>query len=199
VPVYLAVSWLLFLPAARPGQGNYVIDTERVRPLLYSIPDLSRDPLGAFAASATAPWLNHNVVQLVYVTALLLLAGFLFEAHEGTARTAAIFFGTTAVGAVTAGLLLHALYPELWATPFAERAWERTWSGGSAGCFGLMGALAARARVPWPLFALFLIWELNVGYWYLRGYTPAFHLTALLVGFLVARYRLAPIVLERRA
>ena len=192
MPVYLAVSWLLFLPAARPGSGNYVIDTERVRPLLYSIPDLSRDPLGAFAASVTAPWLNHNVVQLVYVTALLLVAGVLFEAHEGTARIAAIFFGTTAVGAVAAGILLHALYPELWATPFAERAWERTWSGGSAGTFGLLGALAARARRPWPLLALFVFWEANVVWRYLREYTPAFHLTALAAGFLVARYLVRP-------
>ncbi len=140
----------------------------------------------------TAPWLNHNLVQLAYVTALLLLVGLPFEAREGTARTVALFFGTTFAGAVAAGLLLHALYPEVWHNRFAERAWERTWSGGSAGAFGLIGATAARAPVPWPLLGLAIFWEANVVWWYLREYTPAFHLSALLVGFLVTRYALPP-------
>ena len=192
VPVYLAVSWLLFLPTAKPVPGNYVIDAARVRPLLYHIPDLSRNPPATLAAAVTAPWLNHNAVQLLYVTALLLLFGLVFEVREGTARTAAIFLGTTVAGALGAGLLLHALYPEVWANAFAERAWQRTWSGGSAGCFGVMGALAARARRPWPLLALFALWEVNVVWWYLREYTPAFHLTALAVGFLAARYAVPP-------
>ena len=103
-----------------------------------------------------------------------------------------MFFGTTLAGALVAGLLLHALYPEHWNTAFAEHAWNRTWSGGSAGTFGLLGALAARARRPLPLLALFVLWEANVVWWYLREYTPAFHLTALAVGFLVARYAVLP-------
>jgi hypothetical protein len=189
---YLAISWLLFLPQAEPAPGNVVIDAERVRPFLYAIPDLDGNTLLALASLLTAPWLNHNLVQLVYVTALLLLFGLPFEAREGSLRTAAIFFGTTFAGAVCAGVLLQALYPEPWGTPFAERAWERTWSGGSAGAFGLMGALAARARVPWPLLGLFVLWEANVVWWYLREYTPAFHLSALLVGFLVVRFALPP-------
>ena len=190
VLVYLAASWLLFLPAAERAPGNYVIDTERLRPLLYEIPDLSRDLPGFARSMLTAPWFNHNAVQLVYVTVLLLLFGLPFEAREGTARTVVLFFGTTLVAALVAGLLLHLLYPEVWSTPFAEHAWERSWSGGSAGSFGVMGALAARARVPWLLLALFTFWEVNVVWWYLREYTPAFHVTALLVGFLITRYAL---------
>lgn len=189
---YLAVSWAIFLPMAERAPGNVVIDTGRVRAFLYAIPDLGESPLRALASLLTAPWLNHNLVQLVYVTALLLLFGVPFEAREGSLRTAALFFGATFAGAVAAGVLLQALYPDVWATPFAAQAWERTWSGGSAGAFGLLGALAARARVPWPLLGLFVFWEANVVWWYLREYTPAFHLSALLVGFLVARYALPP-------
>ena len=188
VLLYLAVSWLLFVPAAERVPGNYVIDQGRVRPFLYHIPDLSQDLPGAAGSLVTAPWLNHNAVQLVYVTVLLLMYGVIFEAKEGTRATVLLFFGTTLAGAIAGGILLHALYPEVLDTPLLARAWERTWSGGSAGCFGLMGALAARARSPWPLLGLFLVWELNVGWWYLRGYTPALHLTALLAGFLVTRY-----------
>ena len=192
VVVYLSVSWVTFLPLAKRSPGNYVIDTDRLRPFLYHIPDFRLNPLGALASLVTAPWLNHNAVQLAYVTALLLLIGVPFEAREGTKRTVALFFGTTLAGAIVAGLLLHTLYPAMWDGPFAERAWERTWSGGSAGCFGLMGALAARARRPWPLLALFALWETNIVVWYLREYTPAFHLSALLAGFLVTRYAVPP-------
>jgi hypothetical protein len=185
---YLVVSWVLFLPAARPVPGNYVIDTARVDRFLYHIPDLGRNVPKALGSLLTAPWLNHNLVQLVYVSALLLLFGGQFEVREGTGRTVAIFFGTTFMAAVVAGLLLEVMYPAVWDTPFLQHAWERTWSGGSAGSFGLMGALAARARVPWPLLGLFVLWEVNVVWWYLREYTPAFHLPALMIGFLLARY-----------
>lgn len=187
---YLAVSWTPFLPMARPAPGNVVIDTGRVDRFLYHIPDLTRDFPRALFSLATAPWLNHNLVQLVYVTVLLLGVGLAVEAREGTRRTIGLFFGTTFAGAVFAGLLLHAIYPEVWDNRFLAHAWERTWSGGSAGCFGLLGALAARARVPWPLLALVVLWEVNLVYWYLREFTSAFHLSALLVGFLVARYLL---------
>ena len=56
-----------------------------------------------------------------------------------------------------------------------------------------MGALAARALRPWLLLGLFALWEINVAIWYLEEYTPAFHLTALLTGFLVTRRALPPI------
>lgn len=192
VPAYLLVSWALFVPQAKRAPGNVVIDTERVRRFLYAIPDLGDEPAQALASLATAPWLNHNLVQLLYVTLLLALFGVPFEGREGTARTVVLFFGTSFAGAVAAGVLLQTLYPELWATPFAERAWARTWSGGSAGAFGLIGAAAARARVPWPMLAVAVLWEGNLVWWYLREYTPAFHLSALTVGFAVTRYALPP-------
>jgi membrane associated rhomboid family serine protease len=187
--LYLAVSWALFLLLAE-GRGGlyYAIDGERLRGFLFHIPALGRDPLAALVTLVTAPFLNHDSVQLVYVTILLLLFGIIFEAQEGPARTAAIFFGTTAAGALGAAALLHALYPAVLDTPLLANAWERTWSGGSAGCFGLLGALAARARRPWPLAALFILWEVNVAVWYLQNYTPAFHLLAFAAGFLAARY-----------
>ncbi len=188
--IYLIASWAIFLPQARRVPGNWVIDTERVRPWLYDIPNLSQHFWRALLSLTTGPWLNHNAVQLVYVTLLFFLVAFRFEAKEGTLRTIAIFFATTFAGAVTAGILLHLLYPEFWSTPMAEKAWNRPWSGGSAGAFGLMGATAARAPVPWPLLAIFVLWEANVVYWYLHEYTPAFHISALFAGYLLTRYLL---------
>jgi hypothetical protein len=198
VTVYLVVSWLLFLPAAHPVRGNFVIDNERVRPFLFHIPDLGDAPATVLVALPTAPWINHNAVQLAYVTALLLLIGLVVEAHEGTARTAAFFFGTTCFGAIVAGSLLHLLYPEIWRGAFIEREWNQVWSGGSVGGYGLMGLLAARARRPELLLVLVVLWETNLFYWYLREYTPVFHLAALLGGFVAARFLVAPVAEDCR-
>lgn len=193
VVVYLAASWVLFVSLAARRDGHYAIDQEALRPFLYGIPDLTDRPLRVLTALLTAPFLNHNDVQIVYVTVLLLLFGVLFEVKEGTLRTALLFFGTTWLGAIVAGALVHLIYPDLLDQRIVEKAWERTWSGGSAGAFGIMGAFAARARRPWPLLLLMIVWELNVGFWYLQHLTPAFHLTALAAGFLVTRFFLRPV------
>jgi hypothetical protein len=192
VSVYLAVSWALFLPAAERRGGTYAIDEDRVDVFLFHIPDLTRQPLKALASLIPAPWLNHDLRQMIYVTALLLLFGVLLERLEGTTRVAGIFFGSTLAGALVAGLLLHGLYPRWWDSAFARHAWERTWSGGSAGAFGIAGAFVARARRPWLFLSFLVLWEVNLAIWFLHQYTPAFHLTALLTGFVVTRYMLRP-------
>lgn len=190
---YLLASWALFLWLGEPGiKGWWGLDTVRYEAFLYEIPDLSRAPLEALASLGTAPFLNHDHVQLIYVTFLLGLFGLPFEVREGTGRAAVVFAVTGLVGALVAGIALHglvAIWPDV---GFIEHAWERTWSGGSVGAFGLMGALAARARRPAPVFGFFVFWELNVGVWELRSYTPAFHLTALVTGFLLARAWMGP-------
>lgn len=190
--LYLIASWLLFIRFARRRGGDYAIDQEALRPFLYAIPDLTERPARVLRAFATAPFLNHNDVQLVYVTVLLLLFGVVFEAKEGTRRTVLIFLGTTWLGALVAGALVHLLYPELLDNAVLQKAWGRTWSGGSAGCYGIMGALAGRARRPWALLFLMVLWEVNVVLWYLKHLTPAFHMTALAAGFAVTRYLLVP-------
>jgi hypothetical protein len=187
VTFYLVASWALFVPAARFRDGKVNIDKERIEGFLYHIPHLSEDFPRALRSLATAPLFNHNLVQIGYVTALLLLFGVAVETRYGPARTAALFFGANFVAALAAGSLLHLLYPELWDAEVATIAWARWWAGGSAGCFGLMGAFAAGARRPWRVLGLFLLWELNAAIWYLQNYTSAFHLIALATGFLAAR------------
>lgn len=194
--LYLAASWALFLPVAQPVSGErgfYSLPSGFREAWTYAIPDLTQD-VGHFVLTwFTAPLLNHDLIQLVYVTFLLLVVGLAFEIKEGWRRAALVFVASGFVGGVVAGVLLHILYPAVSTHPILETAWERTWSGGSAGAFGLMGAFAARARNPWFFLAIFAVWEINVGYWFLRSYTPAFHLTALATGFLVTRFALKPI------
>jgi hypothetical protein len=188
VAFYLIVSWAIYLPLVRPRGGRFSVDKGPYEDLLYSIPDLSEDRLGVLRSLAASPWLNHNLLQLLYVTALMLLFGAAVERGLGARRTALFFFGTTLVAAIGAGLLLHLIYPDLSDRPIFVRAWEKTWSGGSAGCFGLMGVLAARSPRPGRLLGLFVAWELVVLAAYLRNYTSAFHLIALATGFLMARF-----------
>jgi hypothetical protein len=188
VALYLLVSWAIYLPLVRPRGGRFSADKGPFEDLLYSIPDLSEDRLAVLRSLAASPFLNHNLLQLLYVSALLLLFGAAVERGLGGRRTALFFFGTTLVAAIGAGLLLHLIYPDLSDRPIFVRAWEKTWSGGSAGCFGLMGVLAARSPRPGRLLALFVAWELVVLVAYLRNYTSIFHLIALATGFLVASY-----------
>lgn len=202
---YLVVTWMLFVPQARADGGIYKIDLERVQPYVYSIPDLTENPLRAARALLTAPFLNHDSVQLVYISILVILFGITFEIREGSRRTILFFAGGLVTGALGAGLLLHLLYPAVTDAPLYATAWARTWSGGSAGCFGVMGALAARSRRPGPLLASLVLWDLNwpllraaltdkrepqfdLVWWHLpHSYTSAFHLIALAAGFLVMR------------
>lgn len=193
VMIYLIVSWVLFLPFATVQRGILQLPWELTERFGYAIPDLMRSPLSALTSLVTAPLVNHDIIQLVYVTVLLLVFGLPFEAREGTRRFLVVFVLVGALGALVAGVLLHVIYPDVSAHPVLETAWERTWSGGSAGAFGIMGGVAARARNPWPLLAFFAFWELNVGWWFLRSYTPAFHMTALVGGFLLVRFGMRPI------
>ena len=192
VVAYIVIAWGLFIPAAERRGGLYWIDEDAVGHLLFRIPHLTDDPPRAFRSIVTGPWINHDSLQLIYVTALLLIFGIVFEVREGTLRLVLIFFGTSFVAALVAGVLLHLVYPHLWDTRLFEVAWNRYWTGGSAGCFGLLGAVAARARRPELLLAVFVVWECAVWWIILRNYASAFHLSAMAAGFLATRWLLPP-------
>lgn len=178
---YLLVAWAAAFLVTRPETGAESL-------LLFHVPDLSADVRRGLAALFTAPWLNAGPLQLVYVTVLLLVFGAPVESREGTLRAGAVFFGTSAIAAVVAGTLLHIIYPAFLDTPTLASAWTRAWVGGSAGCFGLIGATAARSQRLGTFLGLAVLWEMNVWYWRLQNYTPMFHFAALATGFLIARY-----------
>lgn len=189
---YLILSWVLFVWLSYDDGGKHEIDEERVDPYIYRVPDLSDDVFHALRSLVTAPFLNHDSLQLIYVTLLMLLFGVIFEIREGLRTAVLVFFGSTFFAAIVAGVLLHVIYPELWDASFLETAWERSWSGGSAGCFGVMGGLAARARNPWLLLGAFGLWEVFIEYVNLRSYTTVFHFAALFAGFVAVRYLIPP-------
>lgn len=190
--VYLTGTTLLFATfILRFGR-----DRANVPPLLfdafaYQISALLTEVPRTLLNFVTSVWATHHPVQWVYVLVLLLFFGAWVEIREGSRRAMAIFYATSIGAGIFAGLLLHAIRLVSDAA-WTQAAWDQAWTGGSAGAFGLMGVYAARARRPWLLLLGFVAWEVNVEWWYLRTYTPAFHLAALAMGFLYARYRLAP-------
>ncbi len=154
----------------------------------FEIPHLFTNVPKTLLNFGTAIWINGHPVQLVYVLVLLALFAVAFEIREGTKRTALVFWGTSVAGSIVAGVILHVLVGLGLEAAWIDTAWGRLWAGGSAGAFGIMGAFAARARKPWLLMLIFIVWELNVEYWFLKSYTVAFHLSALAIGFAWVRW-----------
>ncbi len=187
IPVFLAVSWALYFLMAEPASGPLAGEMDR---FLYRVPDLTENPLRMLGTLMTAPFLNHATDQIVYATALLIVFGLSVEARCGPLVTAALLFGTTVTAALAAGVLLHIIYPDISDAEMFSRAWGRTYGGASAGAVGLNGVFSAtfrprgQRRWTWLALAVFATWELSVWWLYLQNYTPFFHLTALLAGFL---------------
>jgi MFS transporter, UMF1 family len=190
--LYLASTTAVFVAFVRLYGGR----AENAPPIfdtlfVYHIPQLFTNVPLTLLHFVTGVWVNWHIVQLVYVWVLLLLFGVWFEVREGTRRAVLVFYASSIAAGVLAGALLHVLR-QVGDAPWIDAAWTGGWTGGSAGAFGLMGAVAARARRPWLLLGLFAAWELNVAYWWLKSYTPAFHLIAMATGFVLARFVLRP-------
>jgi membrane associated rhomboid family serine protease len=190
VSLYLVVSWIIFLAYAEPGTWIYETPAEDLRRWLYWIPDLVENTPAALLAMVTAPWVHRTAIQLAFVTFGLLLFGTRLELREGTLRTVAIFYGSTTIAAILAGAALHIIYPSIIDTRALDIAWTRSWGGGSAGVFGVIGALIGRARNPWPLIGLVVAWETAFALFVYRDYVPAFHAPAFFVGFAATRWLL---------
>lgn len=187
IPVFLAISWALYFLMAEPAGGPLAGEMDR---FLYRVPDLTGNPLRVLGTFVTAPFLNHATDQIVYATVMLVLFGLSVEVRYGPLVTIALLFGTTVVAALVAGVLLHIIYPDISDAEMFSRAWERTYGGASAAAVGLNGVFSAtfrprgQRRWTWLALAVFIAWELSVWWFYLQNYTPFFHLTALLAGFL---------------
>lgn len=187
----LGTSGLFLLFVLLYGRSKEAVPRSVYAFFVFEIPQLTEDPLRALVNVITSVWPSYHWIQLVYVLGLLAIFGVAFERREGSRRAILIFYASSVGGALLAALLLHLLRSTVDAA-WIERAWNDAWTGGSSGAFGLMGAVAARAARPWPLLAAYLLWEINVEWFHLRNYTPVFHLFALAIGFLLARYVLRP-------
>jgi hypothetical protein len=185
---YLAIAWALFLVIAAIDFGNR---RELADPFGYSIGDLGENLPRAVAVLPVATFVNVGVLQILYVTVIFGAVGPQLAACRERV-VAAVFLGTSVFAGIVAGITLHAIDGQV-SHRILDEAWERHWNGGSAGCYGLVGFVAAGTRRPWLMLGLAGTWEVALTGIHLRSYTPAFHISALLAGFVVGRW------LERRA
>ncbi len=182
------MAWAVYWSVAYRDSGLLTSDGSYIDRLLFHIPELTESLWSALRSALPAVFLHHDTVQLLYVSSLLLLFGVIFEVREGSAKAIAVFFGASFAGTLVAGTLLHLIYPDVLNSPGLASAWERGWGGGSVGCFGLIGAMAARARSPWMLLGFFVVMELCIAGWSLAAFTPVMHFAGLLAGFLIASW-----------
>ncbi|MEX0784319.1 MAG: hypothetical protein WD557_16885 [Dehalococcoidia bacterium] len=181
---YLVIAWTLFLVVAAIDFTNR---RELADPFGYSIGDLGENLPRALVVLPVATFVNVGVLQILYVTAILAAVSPRAVARDGQLLTAAVFLGTSIAAGLVAGLVLHTLDGRV-THPILDEAWERSWNGGSAGCYGLIGLLAARSRRPWLMLGLVGAWEIGLVGAHLRSFTPAFHVSALLAGFVAGRW-----------
>ncbi len=182
------MAWTVYWSVAYRDNGPLAADGSYIDRLLFHIPELTESLWSALRSALPAVFLHHDTVQLLYVSSLLLLFGVIFEVREGSAKAIAVFFGASFAGTLVAGTLLHLIYPDVLNSPGLASALERGWGGGSVGCFGLIGAMAARARSPWLLLGFFVVMELCIAGWSLAAFTPVMHFAGLLIGFLIASW-----------
>jgi membrane associated rhomboid family serine protease len=176
----LVPSWLTYLLVERDE-----LDTGH--PLFFYPPNLTQDPAAVLVNLLVTPIVNTQTDQILLVTGLLLLFGIRVEWQYGTRATLGIFWLATAVAAVFSAALLHVLYP-LFPDVYmvAEGGWYRVFNGGSAGSYALLAAYSVTSPRRWLWIGAFVLWE--PGFWLLitGDYTPVFHISAFLTGWLAA-------------
>ncbi len=179
--------WTVFLVVAAIDFANR---RELADPYGYSIADLRDNLPRALAVLPIATFVNVGVLQLLYVTAILAAVS-PRAALRGERVAAGVFLGTSIVAGLVAGISLYFVDAQV-SHRILDEAWERSWNGGSAGCYGLVGFVAAAARRPWLMLGLIGAWEIGLTGIHLRSYTPAFHVSALLAGFIAGRILARP-------
>lgn len=185
VLVYLAIMWSQFLGMQLAGVENV---QRASRPVSFYIHHISDDPLRAAWSSITAPFLAFTWPQAIYVSIIFMFIGTRVFRMFGNVWGIVLFFALSVLGAVGAGLALHAIYPHLSDWDLFRRAMYRSWGGGSVAGFGFAAIVAARSRHPWRYASLIMFWEANVVFWELRSYTTALHNMAFWPTFFLFRW-----------
>lgn len=181
VLLLLIPAWITVLTIDEPAAAD-------AGPVFFRPSDIMGEPLSIIPALVIGPLVHLKLDQTLLVTGQLILFGIAVERRLTAFTAFAVFWATTAAGALAAGLLLHVLHAGFPDADSVTAAWERIYSGGSVGGFGLMGALAALSRRPWVLVAIYAAWELVAWYFVLRNFTPAFHGIGFVTGYAMVWY-----------
>ncbi|MFC4223854.1 phosphatidylglycerol lysyltransferase domain-containing protein [Lysinibacter cavernae] len=147
VVVFLTIGTLtdaLWRPAARIAT---------LEPFFYGLPAFEE---GRWWTIATGTFLAMTPWEYVLLVVGAAIAGSLFEARYGWAKTAALFGAGQVVAVLVSAFALWVLAPTGW--DWAVRLSTQLDVGPSGGVFALITGLFLVARPPWRLRLILLVW-----------------------------------------
>lgn len=148
------------------------------------------DPMSFFLSLFTAPWFHNGIDHILLVT----IAGFLiivpsFEVHYGPVATAILFFFLVVITTTFIGgcfNLANIWWPE---NEFVSFVYGRNWMGGSAGFYGIYGALLQKSKKPLTGLLIVACWETFSNQVFgISSQINLMHMTAATFGFLTWGY-----------
>jgi hypothetical protein len=183
VGVFLLLAWPAFLVLVR---GDGWIPSAVQHEIGFFLGRFETDAARAVVVSHIGIVVQHSWPQIIYVTTLLLTAGVAYESREGTLRTLLVFYGACLAGvaALTLVVLLEPIHGQ---AALAEHVGRVSWSGASVGCFGILGALVATARNPWPILGVWLAVEFFIESQMLPELALIMHMVGFLFGYTASR------------
>lgn len=145
------------------------------------------EPINFVFNTFTSTLFHNGLDHILFVT----IVGFIiiaqsFEAHNSNLATLLIFFSSMSFVGILMGFIInwgYSNWPEIEYYAFAV---ERSWMGGSAGFFGIFGALSHNSRKKWLIPLIVISFE-SVNF-FILGIDPQIttgHLIATFYGFTV--------------
>jgi hypothetical protein len=137
-------------------------------------------------SSFTATLFHNGLDHILFVTIMVFLVMQNFEARNGTLATIFIFFSAMLFVAILMGFVINWGYSNWPDIEFYSLGIKRSWMGGSAGAFGVFGALSHNSRKPWGIFIIIGIFEtLNLIFYGINFQISVGHYLSLVYGFTV--------------
>lgn len=186
---YLLIIWILvwlldFGSTRNCGptwQLQFICDQSVWMNKIYS------EPFNYFLSFFTATFFHNGLDHILFVT----VVGFLiivqaFEVRNGTLPAIIIFFTSMVFICTLMGFLINwgfTHWPEI---SFFDLGMKRSWMGGSAGAFGVFGALSHNSRQRWITFIIIGIFEtINLTFYGINLQISVIHTLCAIYGFTV--------------
>jgi hypothetical protein len=145
------------------------------------------EPINFVFSMFTATLFHNGLDHILFVT----IIGFIFiaqsfEAHNSSLATLFLFFSSFAFVGILMGFIINWGYSNWPEIDYYTFAVERSWMGGSAGFFGIFGALSHNCRKKWLIpFIVILFESINFFILSIDPQISTGHMIATFFGFTV--------------
>ena len=187
--LYLAVIWVLWLGLVPGGKFDCIEFGGRLGCVGGLWPEeIISKPLKFLFSLVVAPWFHHDGGEHIFFVTCFGFMIFVqsFEVREGSVKTFLIFFTSIAFAGILVALAMNMgdmLWPD---NEIINQGMGRSWIGGSAGFFGIIGASAHQSNSRWLVILIAVIFE--TWNYYTHGistFTSVAHMMSMAYGFLI--------------